>query len=136
MSQRPVDGERIGRHVRVEPLREHRLVDIARGDILLERPHAVLERVARHVGRDVSRGLPRRGWLRQGAFQLALEKLDLRARELIQRLQIFIRCDARVRDDEDPMLDVVEGQHRIEQHEPRFVFTRFRGRGGACAGPR
>ena len=59
--------------------------------------------------------------VRQIAAQLALEEIDLRARELIQRLEVVVRRDARVRDDQDAMLHVIERQHRIEDHEPGFV---------------
>ena len=59
--------------------------------------------------------------VRQGALELALEELDLRARELIQRLEILVRRDARVGDDQDPVLHVIEREHRVEQHEPGLV---------------
>ena len=82
------------------------------------------ERLARLVGRErrapVASRLRR---LRQAAFELALEELDLRAGELIQRLEILVRRDARVGDDQDPVLDVIEGQHGVEQHEAGFVLV-------------
>ena len=62
--------------------------------------------------------------MREIAAQLALEELDLRARELIQRLEVVVGRDARVRDDQDPMLHVIEREHRIEDHEPGFVSKR------------
>ncbi len=62
--------------------------------------------------------------MRQIAAQLALEKIDLRAGELIQRLEVVVGRDARVRDDQDPMLHVIEREHRVEDHEPRFVSKR------------
>ena len=75
--------------------------------------------------------------LRQAPFELALEELDLRARELIQRLEIFVRRDSRVGDDQDPMLDVIEGQDGIEQHEAGLVLVggpARRGRAPAMSG--
>ena len=59
--------------------------------------------------------------MRQVALELALEELDLRARELIERLEILVGGDARVGDDQDPVLDVIERQHRVEQHEAGLV---------------
>ena len=59
--------------------------------------------------------------MRQIAAQLALEEIDLRARELIQRLEVVVGRDARVRDDQDAVLHVIEREHRIEDHEPGFV---------------
>ena len=58
---------------------------------------------------------------RQVALELALEKLNLRAGELVERLEVFVAGDARVGDDENAMLHVVERQHRVEQHEPGVV---------------
>ena len=58
---------------------------------------------------------------REVPLQLALEELDLRAGELIERFELFVGGDARVGDDQDPVLHVVEGEHRVEQHEPRGV---------------
>ena len=45
----------------------------------------------------------------------------LRARELIERLEIVVGRDAGVGDEEHPVLHVIEGQHRVEQHEARQV---------------
>ena len=42
--------------------------------------------------------------LRQPAFELAFEELDFRARELVERLEVLVGRDARVRDDQDPVL--------------------------------
>ena len=59
--------------------------------------------------------------VREVALELALEELDLGARELVQRLEILVRRDARVGDDQDPVLDVIEREHRVEQHEAGLV---------------
>ena len=72
--------------------------------------------------------------LRQPALELALEKLDLGARELIERAQIFVGRDARVGDDQDPVLHVIERQHGVEQHESGIVFGVCRRR--HCVRPR
>ena len=61
--------------------------------------------------------------LREPALELALEELDLRARELVERRQILVGRHARVGDDQDAVLDVIEREHRVEQHEPGFVFV-------------
>ena len=61
------------------------------------------------------------GRLRQRPLELALDELDLGARELVQRLEVLVARDARVGDDQDPVPHVVERQHRVEQHEARFV---------------
>ena len=54
---------------------------------------------------------------RQRAFELALEEFDLGAGELIQRPQVLVAGDARVGDQQDAVLHVIERQHRVEQHE-------------------
>ena len=50
--QRAVDGERIGVDLGLEPLRQHHLIDVAGGDVLLRRAHLLLEPLARVVRRD------------------------------------------------------------------------------------
>ena len=62
------------------------------------------------------------------ALELALEELDLRAGELIERLEVLVAGDARVGDDQDAVLDVIEREHRVEQHEPGVVARRHRRR--------
>ena len=47
--------------------------------------------------------------------------MNLGAGELIERLQIFVWGDPGVRHDQDPVLDVIEREHRVEQHEPGVV---------------
>ena len=121
MAERAIDRERIGGDLRLEPLREHDLIDIAGGDVLLRGLHHLEKALARHVRRHLDALARLRMRMRQIAAQLALEELDLRARELIQRLEIVVGRDARVRDDQDPMLHVIERQHRVEDHEPGFV---------------
>ena len=59
----------------------------------------------------------RRGGFDSVALELALDELDLRARELIQRLEVFVAGDPRVGDDQDPVPHVIEREHRVEQHE-------------------
>ena len=65
----------------------------------------------------------RRRRLRQAALELALEELDLRAGELVERREILVGRDPRVGDDQDPVLDVIERQHRVEEHEAGFVLA-------------
>ena len=121
MAQRAVDRERLRGHLRLEALRQDDLIDVARGDVLLGRPHLLLEALARVVGPHVERVPRLAAHVRQAPLELALEKLNLRARELIQRFEIVVGRDPGVRDDQNPVLDVVERQHRIEQHEPGIV---------------
>ena len=72
---------------------------------------------------------------RQRALELALEEVDLRAGELIERSQVLVARDARVGDQQNPVLHVVEREHRIEQHEAGRVATAVAGVGGrATAG--
>ena len=59
--------------------------------------------------------------MRQAALELALEEPDLRAGKLVERFQVLVRGDPRVGDDQDPVLDVIERQDGIEQHEPGGV---------------
>ena len=122
MAQRAVDRERIGRDVGLEALRQHRLIDVARGDALLDRAHAGFEDLLRQVRADLGRRPLAGLGLRQPALELALEELNLGARELVERAQILVGGDARVGDDQDPVLHVIERQHGIEQHEARIVF--------------
>ena len=91
MPQRAVHGEGIRAHLDVEALRQHHLIDVAGGDVLLRRAHAVFELLARRMRRHPRRLGPagdRR--LRQRPLQLALQELDARARELIERLEISL----------------------------------------------
>ena len=118
--QGAVDGEGVRRHFDVEALREHDLIDVARGDVLLRRAHARLELLAARVRRDARRCGGRRGRLRETAFELALEELNARAGELVERLEVLLGRDAGVGNEQDPVLDVIERQHRVEQHERRF----------------
>ena len=138
--QRAVDRERIGGDVRLEPLRQHDLVDVAGRDVLLRRPHLLLEPLARDVRPHVERrGRPAPVRCERLRSSSALEELDLRARELVQRLEVVVRRDARVGDDQDPVLHVIEGQHRVEQHEPGIVGAvgrRARGRRGTGSNQR
>ena len=55
VAQRAVDRERIRGDVGLEALRQHRLVDVARGDVLLDRPHAGFEVLPRLVGAELGR---------------------------------------------------------------------------------
>ncbi len=103
-------------------MRQHGLIDIARRDVLLDRPHARLVHVACQVGPQLRRPARRRTRCRrQAALELAFQELDLRARELVERRQILVRGHPRVRDDQNPVLDVIEREHRVEQHEARVV---------------
>ena len=122
MAQRAVDRERIGRDVRLEPLGEHHLIDVAGGDVLLALANLLLVLIAGAVrphleGRPVVR--PRRH--REIALELALEELNLGARELVQRLEVVVGGDARVGDDQDAVLDVVEREHGVEHHEAGLI---------------
>ena len=58
---------------------------------------------------------------RQRAFELAFEEIDLRAGELIQRSQVLVTRDPGVGDEQDPVLHVIEREHRVEQHEAGIV---------------
>jgi hypothetical protein len=120
--QRPIDGERIGGHLGFEPLRQHHLIHVARRDVFLPLADLFLELLARVVRPHVERRRlvgPRRH--REIAFELAFEELDLGAGELVQRLEVVVGPDARVGDDQDPVLDVIESEHRVEQHEAGLV---------------
>ena len=121
VAQRAVHRERVGGDFGFESLREHDLIHIAGRDVFLRGPHHLQKPLARDVRRhlDALAGLRMR--MRQIAAQLALEKLDLRARELVQRLEVVVGRDARVRDNQNPMLHVIEREHRVEDHEPGFV---------------
>ena len=59
--QRAVDGERIGVDVGLEALRQHDLVDVAGGDVLLRRAHLLLELLARVVRAQRRAPPPARG---------------------------------------------------------------------------
>ena len=52
--------------------------------------------------------------LRQAPLELALEELNLGARELVEGLEVLVGGDARVGDDQDAVLDVVECQDGVE----------------------
>ena len=121
MAQRTIHRERIRRDVRLEALRQHHLIDIARGDVFFRLAHLLLEPLAREIRPNLEavRRLVARP--REIPLELALEKPDLRDRELIKRFEIVVGGDPRVGDDQDAVLDVVERQHGVEQHETRLV---------------
>ena len=115
--ERAVNGERIGGDLGFEALREHHLIDLAGGDVLLRRAYLRFEPLAGVVRAHVERGRGLAAGDREIALELALEKLNFRAGELIQRLEVVVARDARVGDDEDSVLDVIESQYCLEQHE-------------------
>ena len=122
MPQCPVRHERVRVETRLEPLRQHDLVDVAGGDVLLGDVYHALELLSRHVGAKVERAARTSRGFRKRAFQLALDEIDLRPRELIQRFEVVITRDLRVGDDENAVPHVVEREHGVEDHEAGFVF--------------
>src|SRR5207302_1239870 len=82
--QRSVHGERIRLYFGLEPLRQHHLIDVARSNALFRCAHLLLEPLARVVRPQVERRLAGGHAVRQVPLELALEKLNLRARELIE----------------------------------------------------
>ena len=126
MAKRAIDGERIGLDVGLEALRQDRLVDVSGGDPFLDRPHAASKTSFVWLARMSSSARSSGSGCDKPALELAFEKLDLGARELVERAQILVSGDAGVGDDQNPMLHVIEGQHGVEQHETGIVF-----RGGA-----
>ena len=132
--QRAIHRERIGGDVCFEPLRQDGLIDVASGNLVLDRPDTRLVGLALHVRADRGRDAVARLGLRESALEFALEKLDLGARELIQSVQVFVGRDARVGDDQDAVLHVIEGEHRVEQHEAGLVLGFWIGR--AVGSPR
>ena len=121
MPERAIHHQRLGRHLGFEALRQHHLIDIARRDVVLRGSDLFLEALARVVGSHVEAVLPAGTPVRQVALELALEKLNFGARELVQRLEILVRGDPRVRDDENPVTNVIERQYGIEHHEAGLV---------------
>ena len=77
---------------------------------------------------DIRRDLERRavggGAFDSGALELALDEVDLGAGELVQRLEILVAGDPGVGDDQNAVPHVIEREHRVEQHEARFVLAR------------
>ena len=121
MPQRTVHGERIGADPRLEPLRQHDLIDFARGYALFGRTDLLLETLACVIGANLE-AVPARGrGTRETALELALEEPDFRAGKLIERLEVVVRGDARVRNDENAVLHVIEREHGIEEHEAGLV---------------
>ena len=121
MPQRAVDGEGVCRDLGLESLREHDLIHIACSDVLLGGTDVGLELLPCLVRVEVERGRGVRLGQREIPFELTLQKLNLRAGELIQRLEIIVRRNSRVGDDENPMLHVIKGENGVEQHEARSV---------------
>jgi hypothetical protein len=83
VAQRAVDGERIGPELGLEPLRQHHLVDVAGGDVLLGLADLLLESLAGVIGSEHDRLGGRGARHRQVPFELALEELNLRTGKLI-----------------------------------------------------
>jgi len=121
VTERAIHREGIDGYFGFEPLREDDLVDVAGGNELFRRPHLRLELLSCVVRSDLEcrRSAPVRA--RQASVELALQKLNLGARKPVERLQVVVRRDAGVGDDEDPVLHVIEGEHGIKQHEARLV---------------
>jgi hypothetical protein len=121
VAQRAVHHEGIRGEVGLESLRQHDLVDVARRDRLLRGPDMRLELAPGQIGAHLDRARLLSRALRQAPLELPFEELDLGAGELIQRVQVVVGRHAGVGDQEDTVLDVIEGQHRVEEHEARVV---------------
>ena len=119
--QGAVDVERRSGRRRVEALRQDGLVDLAGGDVFLNLLDRAFERLARLVGDHFERRRVSPFGAREVALQLALEKVDLRAGEVVEPAKIFARPQPRVGDREDPMLDVIERQDGVEDHERGLI---------------
>ena len=116
-----IDGERVGANLGLESLRQHHLVDVAGGDVRLGGADRRLVLFLGLVRRQDQRTVLAPGRHRQRPLELLLDKRDLGAGELIQRLEILVAADPRVGDDQDAVLHVVEGQHGVEEHERGVV---------------
>jgi hypothetical protein len=88
VAQRAVDHERIDGHLGLEALRQDDLVDVSRGDVRLRRSHLLLELLAGVIRPQIEPPVAVRVRMRQASLELALQELDLRAGELVQRLEI------------------------------------------------
>ena len=117
MPERAVDGERVGLDLDVEPLRQHDLVDVAGRDVLLPLPHRRLELLPGDVRPHDERRAGRGHRLRQTRLELPFEEPDLRARKLVERVEVVVGPDAGVGDEQHPVAHVVEGEDRVEDHE-------------------
>ena len=133
--QRAIHGEGVDADLGFEPLRQHDLVDVAGGDVLLglldDRFVGLLRDGSTTSFSGVSAGRPLQ---RQRPFEFALEEVDLGAGKLVERLQVFVAGDAGIGDQQDAVLHVIEGQHRVEQHEAGIVTLGIGGAAGAGRG--
>ena len=102
-----------------ETLRDHRLDDVALGDVALGRLDGLQVVLVRPVRLDrlprrpVERRVGQRGERRREALR---EALDLRDRRVVGRVHIAV--EACVRDHLDRVQHVVEDQQRVREHQP------------------
>src|SRR2546428_312455 len=82
---------------RLDPLRQHDLINFARGYALFSRTDLLLETLACVIGANLE-AVPARGrGTRETALEFALEEPDFRAGKLIERLEVVVRGDPGVR---------------------------------------
>src|SRR5437660_799571 len=83
-------------------------IDVTSGDVLLRGAHLFFESLPRVIRSKLERLRRSRASVRQAPLELALEEPNLRARELVQRLEVVVCGDTRVGDDQNAVLHVIE----------------------------
>jgi hypothetical protein len=120
----PVRVERVQVRAPREPLRRHRLDDVARDDVLLERGHERLVPGLPHVrhGRMPERDRPLRDLGRRRREERAREPARLGDRAVVRERERVAGGVGRaedVRDDLDRLEEVVVHEQRVREHEER-----------------
>ena len=113
-AQAAVDRERLGRGGRRPALRRHDLEGVAGVDVLDDPRHHRLERLARHVGLELRLGPGLGGRARQRAGEPLADLADRLLRALVGGL---VLVDVGVGEDRHRVLEVVEGDDDVGQHE-------------------
>ena len=120
-TEHAIDIERRNGQLAFEPLREHHLDDIARGDILFTAEQVLHIRRFIYVGNRFRMTVPPRGSGGDPTRQKRFQPLDTGNRFLITVLQRSRSVHMDVGDDGHRMADVVEYQDGVKKHEEDIV---------------
>src|SRR3984957_3989285 len=117
-AQAPVYGKSFDWHLGREALRRHDLEGVARIDVLDDPRHHRFKVLARHVRLKARRRAPP-GFraLRHGTGQACAHFSDRALRGLASQLRIRLRVQLGVSDNRDRVLEMIERDQRIGQHQ-------------------
>ncbi len=116
-AQGAVDGEGVDARLEIEALGEDDLEDVAGGDVLLGAFDGFEERAPARAGREAEFA----GGLLRAEFRQRLGQTLLEAVETAERVDVgglgLVAAQVRGDDEQDLLLDVVEGEDLVEEHQ-------------------